>query len=53
MKLLARWDRKGGRLGPREVRRGYQRRMSFDEAITLLERKLRNLDIPIRPPPAQ
>lgn len=49
MKLLARWDRKDGRLGPREVRRGFQRSMSFEEAIVRLDRALDNLGVPRKP----
>jgi hypothetical protein len=52
MKLLARWDRRDGRLGPREVGHGRQRRWTFDEAIALLDRKLRKLGLaPAAPPP--
>ncbi len=47
LKLLQRWERKDGRLGPRENGPGRQRRMSFDEAIALLERKLRHMEVPI------
>jgi hypothetical protein len=45
MKLLARWDRRGGGTGPREVRHGRRQRMSFDEAIVILDKKLRNLGL--------
>lgn len=45
MKLLARWDRRGDRPGFREVRHGRQRRMSFEEAILLLDKKLRALGV--------
>ncbi|MGA9581126.1 MAG: hypothetical protein WBR13_04040 [Allosphingosinicella sp.] len=53
MKLLERWDRRNGRLGVRAVAPERRRSLSFDEAITLLEKKLRHLDIPILklPPP--
>ena len=51
MKLLARWDRRHGLLGPREVRHRRRPRMSFDDAIALLDRKLRNLGH--RVPPAE
>ncbi len=53
MKLLERWDRRNGRLGVCTVAPEKRRALSFDEAITLLERKLRHLDIPILqlPPP--
>jgi hypothetical protein len=53
MKLLARWDRGGGRLGPREVGHGRQRRWTFDEAIGALDRKLRSLGLPRGAPPAE
>ena len=45
MKLLARWDRRGGRVGPREVHRGHLKRWSFDEAIEALDKKLRALGL--------
>ncbi|HEX8126972.1 MAG TPA: hypothetical protein VF548_15460 [Allosphingosinicella sp.] len=45
MKLLARWDRGGGRLGPRQVGQGRQKRWSFEEAIALLDAKLVNLGL--------
>ena len=45
MKLLARWDRRHGRLGPREVRRGYPRSMSFEDAIILVDKALDNLGV--------
>lgn len=53
MKLLARWDRRHGPPGPREVRHGYQKRWSFDDSIALLEHKLRNLGLPLGPPPPE
>ena len=43
MKLLARYERPDGSIGPRFVRHGRQRRWSFDDAIALLDRKLGNL----------
>jgi hypothetical protein len=43
MKLLDRYDRRGGRVGAREVRPGRERRWSFDESIEALDRKLRAL----------
>lgn len=53
MKLLDRWDRRSGGPGVRTVAPEKRPRLSFDEAIVLLERKLRNLDIPIlQLPPA-
>jgi hypothetical protein len=47
LKLLDRWDRRNGRLGVRSVAPEKRKALSFDEAIVLLETKLRNLDIPI------
>lgn len=53
MRLLERWDRRNGKLGVRAVSPEKRPALSFDEAIVLLEKKLRNLDIPILrlPPP--
>ena len=53
MRLLERWDRRNGKLGVRAVSPEKRTPLSFDEAIALLEKKLRNLDIPILqlPPP--
>lgn len=53
MKLLARWDRRGGGIGPRAVAGGRQQGVSFEEAIEALGERLRALDIPILrlPPP--
>ena len=53
LKLLDRWDRRNGRIGVRAVAPERRQPLSFDESIALLERKLRNLDIPILqlPPP--
>lgn len=53
MKLLDRWDRRNGRIGVRQVAPEKRPALSFDEAMRLLETKLRNLDIPILqlPPP--
>ena len=53
MKLLARWDRRHGRLGPRGVRHGRQRGMSFDDAMGLLARRLRNLGLHRSVPPPE
>ena len=50
MRLLSRWDRKGGGLGPRRVCHGRQKRSGFEEAIALLDRKLRNLGLRTDPP---
>jgi hypothetical protein len=61
IRLLARYERKSGRIGLRAPGPGRERRMSFDEAIALLDRKLRALgarhgvesgDVPRLPPPA-
>lgn len=51
MKLLARWDRK-----PRRVERGFKpggrrQRWTFEEAIALLDRKMRALGLRTSPPP--
>lgn len=51
MKLLKRWDRRHGRPDSRAVGPGAQERWDFDESLALLERKLRNMGIPIEPPP--
>ncbi|HEX8239896.1 MAG TPA: hypothetical protein VF574_09180 [Allosphingosinicella sp.] len=45
MKLLARWERRDGRLGRREVGPGGQRHSTFEEAIAALDRKLRALGL--------
>jgi hypothetical protein len=45
MKLLARYDRRDGRIGAREVGPGHERVSSFDEAIETLDRKLRALGV--------
>ena len=44
MKRLARWERPDGTIGPRQVRHGRMRRMSFEEAIVLLAKRLRSLE---------
>jgi hypothetical protein len=58
MQLLARYDRRGGRIGFRAISRGGERRWSFEESIELLDRHLRALGArhgvvaePIRLPP--
>jgi hypothetical protein len=51
MKLLQRWDRRNGRPGRRAGRRDSDSRWDFAEAIALLEKKLRNMGIPIEPLP--
>lgn len=45
LRLLARYDRKHGGIGPRAAAPGRERRWSFDEAIALLDRKLRALGV--------
>jgi hypothetical protein len=45
MKLLARWDRRDGRVGPREVHHGRQRRWTFEEAMAALDKRLRSLGL--------
>jgi hypothetical protein len=45
MKLLARYDRRDGRIGRREIGRGRQQRWTFEEAIHALDRKLNALGI--------
>jgi hypothetical protein len=45
MKLLARFDRKDGRVAAREVGHGHQQVSSFEEAIETLDRKLRALGV--------
>jgi hypothetical protein len=45
MKLLARWDRREGRIGPRERQPGGERRWTFDEAIATLDKRLRDLGV--------
>jgi hypothetical protein len=47
IKLLDRWDRRNGDPGMRTIAPEKRRALSFDEAIALLERKLRHLDIPL------
>ncbi|HEX8480311.1 MAG TPA: hypothetical protein VF650_00225, partial [Allosphingosinicella sp.] len=45
MKLLARWERRGGRLGRREVAPVRRRGRTSDEAIELLDRRLDALGV--------
>jgi hypothetical protein len=45
MKLLARYDRRDGRVARREVGRGQQRRWTFEEAIGALDKRLRALGL--------
>jgi hypothetical protein len=55
MKLLARFDRRDGRVGRRELGHASRRRWTFDEAIRALDRKLNALGIRrgVLPPEAQ
>lgn len=53
LKLLQRWERKDGTLGPRKVAHGRTKRWTFDEAIDAIERKLKALGIPIRDVPPE
>lgn len=50
LKLLQRFERKDGKVGVRAIAHGRMKRWTFDDAIALLERKLRNMEIPIPPP---
>jgi len=45
MKVLARWDRRDGRVGPRELHHGKQRRYTFEQAMAILDKKLRSLGL--------
>lgn len=47
MKLLARWDRQPRRSDSRFELGGRRQRHSFDDAIAMIEKKLRGLGIPI------
>jgi hypothetical protein len=55
MKLLARFDRRDGRVGRREVGHGSRQRWTFDEAIRALDKKLNALGIRrgVLPPEAE
>ena len=48
MKLLARWDRRDGSLGPRRVGAWHRPTVSFEEAIVLLAKKMRDLGLPVK-----
>jgi hypothetical protein len=50
MRLLSQWRRRDGRLGPMARSREALKRWSFDEAMALLEKRLKALKIPIVPP---
>ena len=51
MKLLQRWDRRGGGIGWRRGAHGRQRRWTFEEAIALLDRRMRALGLRRDAPP--
>ena len=53
LKLLQRWDRRGGRIGVRPAEPHGRHAWSFDEAIELLATKLRNMRIEVPPLPPQ
>jgi hypothetical protein len=53
MKLLARWDRKPRRVESRFKEGGRRQRWTFDEAIALLDRKLRALGARTSAPPPE
>lgn len=48
MKLLDRWDRRNGRVGPRTVAPARRETWTFDEAIDALHKRLQSLAIPIQ-----
>jgi hypothetical protein len=45
MQLLARMDRRDGRIGTRSVRHGRQKRWTFEEAMAALDKRLRSLGL--------
>ena len=47
LKLLQRWDRRNGAVGPRRVAHGRRKAMTFEQAIEALDRQLAALGIPI------
>ena len=51
MKLLARWDRKPRRVDSRFTPGGRRQRWTFDQAITLLDKKLRAMGARTDAPP--
>jgi hypothetical protein len=53
LKLLQRWDRKDGTIGPRGVRHGHMERWDFDEAMKLLAARLKALGFKPMPPPEE
>ena len=53
MKLLARWQRRGGRLGAREVGRDRLQAWMFEEGMAALAGRMRALGLPTGAPPAE
>lgn len=55
MQLLARYERRNGRIGQRAIAHGRQKAWTFEEAITALDKKLTALGAPrsLPPPEAQ
>jgi hypothetical protein len=47
LKLLQRWDRRNGKVGPRTIAPGRRQRWTFEQAIEELDRYLAALGIPI------
>ena len=47
MKVLARYDRRNGTVGPRTVAPEHAQRWTFEQAIQALDRKLGSLNIPL------
>jgi hypothetical protein len=45
MKLLDRYDRRDGRIARREIHHGRQRRLTFEDAMATLDKKLRSLGL--------
>ena len=47
LQLLQRWDRRNGKVGPRQIAHGQRKAMSFEQAIAELDRYLAALGIPL------
>lgn len=47
LKLLERYERRNGKIGVRAISHGRQKGMSFDDAMELLDRRLKALNIPL------
>lgn len=47
LRLMRRWERPDGSIGPRFVRHGRQKGCTFGDAMAMLDRRLRGLGIPI------